>query len=256
MTVPERELDGKIALVTGGNSGIGRKISELFASEGAKVMIGDIQDGETVDAIVKSGGTANFVKADIRNSSDVKNLVDGCVAQFGGINIVVNDAGIEQNRDVADTTEEEWDKIVDTNMKGVFLVSKYAFPHLVKAGRESAMVNISSQLGLVALPGRGAYCASKAGVLLLTKVLALEYARHGIRVNAVCPGPIQTPMLERTHKLDPNPEESDRSLLSRVPLGRIGKPQDVAEAVLFLASRRASYITGEYIVVDGGYVIQ
>lgn len=252
----KKELEGMVALVTGGNSGIGQRISELFAHEGAKVMIGDIQSGETVLNIERQGGKAKFVRTDVRNSADVQNLVESCVSELGGINIVCNDAGIEQNRSVELTTEEEWDRIVDTNLKGVYLVSKYALPHIVRKKQYGSIVNIASQLGLVALPGRSAYCASKAGVILLTKVLALEYAGFGIRVNSVCPGPIQTPMLERTHDLDSDPEESSKSLLSRVPLGRIGQPQDIAEAVLFLASPRAGFITGEHLLVDGGYVLQ
>jgi dihydroanticapsin dehydrogenase len=249
------EFKGKVALVTGGNSGIGRSISELFAREGAKVMIGDIQGGKVAQSIQSQGGTARYLKCDVRSSSEVQKLVASCVEEFGSIDLVVNDAGVEQNRSVLDTTEEEWDKIVDTNLKGVFLVSKYAFPHLIKSGENGAMVNVASQLGLVALPGRSAYCASKAGVILLTKVLALEYAKYGVRVNCVCPGPIQTPMLERTHNLDADPEESSRSILSRVPRGRVGKPQDIAETVLFLSSKRAGYITGEYVLVDGGYIL-
>src|SRR5579872_1199802 len=161
------EFRGKVALVTGGNSGIGRSISELFAREGAKVMIGDIQGGAVAKSIESQGGTAKYLKCDVRSSSDVQNLVASCVSEFGSIDLVVNDAGVEQNRSVVDTTEEEWDRIVDTNLKGVFLVSKYAFPHLIKSGQNGAMVNIASQLGLVALSGRSAYCASKAGVILL-----------------------------------------------------------------------------------------
>ena len=251
-----RELEGKVALVTGGNSGIGRRISELFAAEGASIMIADIQDGNTAQEIEGRGGKAKFVKTDVRDSFQVRRLIESCIEEFGNLNIVCNDAGVEQNRIVSETTEEEWDKIIDTNLKGVFLVSKYSFPYLMKMNGDASMINIASQLGMVALPGRSAYCASKAGVILLTKVLALEYAKYGIRVNCVCPGPIQTPMLQRTSNLSPDPEESSRRLLENVPLGRIGKPQDIAEAVLFLASSRAGFITGEHLVVDGGYVLQ
>jgi len=248
------ELEEKVAIVTGGNSGIGRSISELFSQEGAKVVIADMQEGEVAQNIVKQGGSAKFVKTDVRNSSQVQKLVDACVSEFGGIDVVCNNAGVGQNQPVSDTTEEDWDRIVDTNLKSVFLVSKYAVPRMVNR-QEGVIVNTSSQLGLTALPGRGAYCASKAGVILLTRVLALEYAKYGIRVNCVCPGPIQTPMLEFTHNQEADPAESRRNIISRVPLARIGMPDEIAQAVLFLASKRSSYITGQHIVVDGGYVI-
>ncbi len=248
------ELENKVAIVTGGNSGIGRSISELFAQEGAKVVIADMQEGEVAQNITKRGGSALFLKTDVRSSSQVQRLVEACVSEFGGIDVVCNNAGVGQNQPVSDTTEEDWDRIVDTNLKSVFLVSKYAVPLMVKR-QESAIVNTSSQLGLTALPGRGAYCASKAGVILLTRVLALEYAKYGVRVNCVCPGPIQTPMLEFTHNQEADPTEARRKLISRVPLARLGKPDEIAQAVLFLASKRSSYITGQHLVVDGGYVI-
>jgi NAD(P)-dependent dehydrogenase (short-subunit alcohol dehydrogenase family) len=143
---------------------------------------------------------------------------------------------------------------MDTNLKGVFLTSKYASPYLLKSDG-GAIVNIASQLGLVALPGRSAYCASKAGVILLTKVLALEFAESKVRVNSVSPGPIQTPMLDRTSDLNTDPVEAKKLLLSRVPLGRTGLPDEIAQAVLYLSSKRSSYITGHNLVVDGGYVI-
>jgi len=245
------ELEDKIAIVTGGSSGIGRAIVELFAKQGARIVVADTQ---TDVADSPKEGTIKFVRTDVRESTQVQRLVETCVGEFGGIDIVCNDAGVGQNQAVSDTTEEDWDMIVDTNLKGVFLVSKYALPHMVQR-KNGAIVNISSQLGLTALPGRGAYCASKAGVILLTKVLALEYAKHNIRVNCVCPGPIQTPMLEFTHNQDARPAESRQNLLSMVPLARIGRPEEIAQAVLFLVSNRSSYVTGQHLVVDGGYVI-
>jgi len=247
-----KELEDKVAIVTGGSSGIGRAIVELFAKEGAKVVIADMQESDMVET-VKHGWT-KYVRTDVRECAQVQRLVEACVNEFGGIDIVCNDAGVGQNQPVVDTTEEDWDKIVDTNLKGVFLVCKYALPHMVKR-KSGTIVNISSQLGLTALPGRGAYCASKAGVILLTKVLALEYAQRNIRVNCVCPGPIQTPMLEFTHSQDVDPAESKRNLLSMVPLARIGMPEEIAQAVLFLVSDRSSYVTGQYLIVDGGYVL-
>jgi len=247
-----KELEDKVAIVTGGSSGIGRAIVELFAKEGAKVVIADMQQSDMVQTVKQ--GWAKYVRTDVRECAQVQRLVEACVNEFGAIDIVCNDAGVGQNQPVVDTTEEDWNKIVDTNLKGVFLVCKYALPHMVKR-KSGTIVNISSQLGLTALPGRGAYCASKAGVILLTKVLALEYAQRNIRVNCVCPGPIQTPMLEFTHSQDVDPAESKRNLLSMVPLARIGMPEEIAQAVLFLVSDRSSYVTGQYLIVDGGYVL-
>ena len=246
------ELEGKVAIVTGGSSGIGRAIVDLFAKEGARIVVADIQETDAADTVKK--GTIKFVRTDVRERAQVQRLVEACVNEFGGIDIVCNDAGVGQNQAVSDTTEKDWDKIVDTNLKGVFLVSKYALPHMLMR-KMGTIVNISSQLGLTALPGRAAYCASKAGVILLTKVLALEYAEHNIRVNCVCPGPIQTPMLEFTHNQDADPAESKRNLLRMVPLARMGRPEEIAQAVLFLVSDRSSYVTGQHLVVDGGYVL-
>jgi len=249
-----KELEGKTAVVTGGSSGIGRAIVEVFCREGAKVVIADIQDSGIANQITENGGTSLFLKTDVRNSQQVKNLIDQTVAEFGKIDILCNDAGIEQNRSITETTEEEWDKIVDTNLKGMFLTSKFAFPHLTKS-YGGAIVNIASQLGEVALAGRSAYCASKAGVILLTKVLALEFADYNVRVNCVSPGPIQTPMLDRTSDLNVDPVEARKVLLSRVPLGRTGQASEIAEAVLYLASNRSSFVTGHNLVADGGYTV-
>ena len=226
-----RELEDKVAIVTGGSSGIGRSIAELFSSESARVAIADLNDSGVAQNIVKNGGSAMFVETDVRDASQVKRLVDACVNEFGALDILVNDAGVEQNRSITKTTEEEWDKIMDTNLKGVFLTSKYASPYLLKSDG-GAIVNIASQLGLVALPGRSAYCASKAGVILLTKVLALEFAESTVRVNSVSPGPIQTPMLDRTSDLNADPVEAMKLLLSRVPLGRTGMPDEISSSCL------------------------
>lgn len=241
-----------MAIVTGGSSGIGRAIVDLFSNEGAKVVIGDIQESDA--ARNAKGAEVIFQRTDVRKSGEVKDLIDRTVGEFGKIDILCNDAGVEQNRPVVETTEEEWDKIVDTNLKGAFLTSKYAFPFLIKNG-SGAVVNIASQLGETALPGRSAYCASKAGVILLTKVLALEFADHKVRVNCVSPGPIQTPMLDRTSDLNADPAEARKVLLSRVPLGRTGFANEIAQAVLYLVSDRSSYVTGHNLVVDGGYTI-
>lgn len=251
------ELEGRIAIVTGGGSGIGRAISRLYAAEGAKVVIGDIKaDSEvTVEDIRKHGDDAIFVRTDVRDPSQVRRLLDVAVEKYGGIDIVCNNAGIELVRRLVDTTEEEWDMVINTNLRSSFLVSKYALPRMIRKGK-GVIINIASQLGLVGFENLTVYCASKGGLILLTKAMALEYAKHGIRVNCICPGAIDTPMLEREVKLMEDPDEARRMFVSKHPLGRLGTPEEIAQAALFLASDRASFITGESLVVDGGYVIQ
>lgn len=250
------ELDGKVALVTGGSSGIGRAISELFAKEKAQVVIADINSGEeTVKAVLNGGGIAAFIRTDVRDSTQVQRLVEETVAKYGGVDVVCNNAGIDAKRCLIDTSEDVWDMILDTNLKGPFLVSKYVLPHMI-VKKKGAVINIASQMGLVASENLSAYCASKAGLIQLTKVIALENARYGIRANCICPGPIQTSGLDKTFNLEHNPEEAKRSFMKKVPLNRFGKTEEIAQGALFLASDRSSYVTGQSLVVDGGYVIQ
>jgi NAD(P)-dependent dehydrogenase (short-subunit alcohol dehydrogenase family) len=250
------ELEGKVAIVTGGNSGIGRAISEVFAREKAHVMIGarNVETGnQTVQAIQKKGGTAAFVRTDVQDNAQVKRLVEEAVARYGTVDIVCHSAGTELVKLLVDTTEEEWDMVMNTNAKGAYLVSKYALPYMI-AKRKGVIINISSQLGLVGFERFSAYCASKGAIIQLTKAMALEYARYGIRVNCVCPGAIDTPMVERELAHFQNRAETMTKVIADHPIGRIGKPEEVAEAVLFLASERSSFIIGESLIVDGGYI--
>jgi NAD(P)-dependent dehydrogenase (short-subunit alcohol dehydrogenase family) len=197
----------------------------------------------------------SHVVADVPDGSRVAQVVEEIVARHGTIDVVCNNAGVELVRPLIDTTEAEWDRILDTNLKGAYLVCKYALPHMMR-NRKGAVVNIASQLGLVGLENFSAYCASKGGLILLTKVMALECAKYGIRVNRLCPGAIETPMLEREVNLESSPDEARGRFIANHPIGRLGKPEEIAQAVLFLASDRSSFITGETLVVDGGYVIQ
>jgi NAD(P)-dependent dehydrogenase (short-subunit alcohol dehydrogenase family) len=252
------ELDGKVAIVTGGNSGIGRAVSEVFAREKARVVIGarNLEKGnQTVENIQKRGGTAMFVRTDLRDSSQVHHLVEEAVARFGTVDVVCNCGGTELVKLLVDTTEEEWDMVMDTNAKGAFLVSKYALPYMI-AKKKGAIINISSQLGFVGFERFSAYCASKGAIIQLTKAMALEYAKYGIRINCVCPGAIDTPMVDRELAFFEDQAETRRKIIMDHPIGRIGRPEEVAEAVLFLASERSSFIIGESLVVDGGYIIK
>jgi NAD(P)-dependent dehydrogenase (short-subunit alcohol dehydrogenase family) len=252
------ELDGKVAIVTGGNSGIGRAVSEVFAREKARVVIGarNVEKGnQTVETIQKKGGTAMFVKTDLRDSSQAKHLVEEAVARHGTVDIVCNCAGTELVKLLVDTTEEEWDMVMNTNVRGAFLVSKYALPYMI-AKKKGVIVNVSSQLGFVGFERFSAYCASKGAIIQLTKAMALEYSRYGIRINCVCPGAVDTPMVDRELAFFENPSEVRKNVILDHPIGRIGRPEEIAEAVLFLASERSSFIIGESLVVDGGYIIK
>ncbi len=248
------ELTGKVAVVTGGDSGIGAAISGLFAEEGAAVVVADLHNTGTARRIAKKGGRAIHVRTDVRDEAQVKKLMARAKRSFGRIDILCNNAGIELLKPMTETTEEDWERVLQTNLKGVFLVSKHAIPEMIKSGG-GAIVNIASQLGIVGLENYTAYSASKGGVVLLTKSMALEYARQNIRVNCICPGPIQTPMLERELLIEPDRGVARKMWAQRQPIGRVGLPQEIAQAALFLASERSSFVVGHALVVDGGYTL-
>ena len=248
------KLQGKVALITGSTSGIGSAIAELFAEHGASVVVvGRNRErglGEQ-RKIRQTGGKALFLRADVTKTRDVRRLVQRTFKTYGKIDILVNSAGIDLTRCVGDTSEEEWDKLVDSNLKSVFLCCKYAIPTL-RQSKKSCIINISSRLGYVPSIGKGAYCASKAGVILLTKVLGLELAGDGIRANVICPGPTQTPMLSDLLHQQPDNAKAMQALRKAIPLRRLGSPLDVAKAALFLASEDADYISSTTLMVDGG----
>jgi NAD(P)-dependent dehydrogenase (short-subunit alcohol dehydrogenase family) len=246
----------KVALVTGASSGIGRATAFAFADEGARVMVADVStDGgeETVRLIRSRGGEASFIKTDVSRAQDVEAMVAKTIKTYGRLDCAFNNAGIEGTMaSIVDCTEENWNRIIATNLKGVWLCMKYELPKMVERKR-GAIVNTSSIAGLVGFQGLCAYDASKHGIVGLTQTAALEFAKQGIRVNAVCPGAIETPMLERLEKDQP---EVQKSVLGSEPVGRVGKPEEIAAAVLWLCSDAASFVTGQALAVDGGWVAQ
>ena len=248
-------LEGKVALVTGGNAGIGKATAIAFAREGARVAIVGrrAEEGEQVLKIIQqSGREAIFVQADVTKSGDCIKMVTDTVEAFGRLDIAFNNAGVGRaGKFVADVDEADWDLVMDVNVKGVFLSMKYEIPELLKTGG-GAIINTSSIGGLIASQGQSAYQASKHALQGLTKAAALEYAQRGIRVNSICPGPVRTPMVERWFAM-PGVQEK---ILGSIPMGRIAEPDEIAQAVIYLASDDARFVTGSSLVLDGGFVAQ
>jgi len=246
------ELQNKIALVTGGTTGIGRETAVLFAKHGAKVVISgrrEVEGNETIALVRAAGGDGLFVKSDVSKSADVHSLVQKTVEKFGRIDLLFNNAGVEgQWKPIIEQTEEDWNSVIDINLKGTWLCLKFVIQHMLKQGTGGAIVNMSSVAGLMGAAGVAIYVASKHGVIGLTRTAALEYATKGIRVNAVCPAVIETAMADSAFG---DPEVSKR-ILAQHPIGRFGKPIEIAEAVLWLCSDKSSFMTGHYITLDGG----
>lgn len=248
------ELQGKVAIVTGGSSGIGKAAAELFAQEGAVVIIADVQDDSgrvLVDELAAKGRTATYVQCDVSREADVQATVTLALSQYGRLDVLFNNAGIEGEQALtADASVDNWDRVMAINLKGVFLGMKYGIEAMLRTGG-GAVVNNASVAGLVGFPAIPAYCASKGGVVQLTRAAALEYATRGIRVNCLCPGVIDTPMVER---FTGGNEQAESQMRALEPVGRMGSAREVAELALFLASDRSSFITGAVIPVDGGFV--
>ena len=244
----------KVAIVTGGASGIGRATSLAFAKQGAKVAVVDWKENdEMVDLIKELGSEAIFIKCDVSKAEEVKAMVAEAIAAFGRLDYAFNNAGIEGTQaNTFDCTEQNWDKTLGINLKGIWLCMKHEIPELLKQGK-GAIVNCASVAGLIGFAGLPAYVASKHGVVGLTKTTALEYAKLGIRVNAVCPGVIQTPMIDR---LTGKTKEAIEQFTGLEPMGRFGLPEEIANAVVWMCSDEASFVTGHAMTVDGGFVAQ
>jgi NAD(P)-dependent dehydrogenase (short-subunit alcohol dehydrogenase family) len=248
------EFHRKVGIVTGGTSGIGRDTAVLFAKAGAKVVVAgrrEVEGKETIDLIRAAGGDGLFVKTDVSQAAEVRTLVQKTVEKFGRLDIAFNNAGIEGSwSSIAEQSEEEWDRTIDINLKGVWLCLKYEIQQMLKQGGRGAIVNMASVAGLIGSAGAATYCASKHGVMALTKSAALETARSGIRINGVCPAVIETPMGERIW----GAPEAKKFALGLHPIGRFGTPMEIAEAVVWMCSDRASFMTGQSLVLDGGFL--
>jgi NAD(P)-dependent dehydrogenase (short-subunit alcohol dehydrogenase family) len=246
---------GKVAFVTGAASGIGRATALAFAREGAGVVVADVSEQgnqETARMIEEAGGRALAVRCDVTRSEDAKAALDKAVETFGRLDVAFNNAGVEQPiMPAADLTEEEWDRIVAINLRGVFLCMKHEIPLMLEQGG-GAIVNTSSGAGVKGFAGQAAYCAAKYGIVGLSKAAALDYAKANIRVNAVCPGIIETPMMDR---FSGGTSEGRERVIAQEPVGRMGKSEEIAAAVLWLCSDAASFVTGHAMVVDGGQTV-
>ncbi len=244
-------LKDKIAIITGAGSGIGRAAALAFACEGAKVVVADWGEEtgqETVALIQKQGGEALFVKVDVGNSSDVENMVKQCLAAYGQVDILFNNAGIIKMGALHETAEADWDQVINVNLKGVFLCSKAVLPQMIKQGK-GKIVNTASIAGLVGFDQLGPYCASKGGIIALTREMAIEYAPKKINVNCIAPGVIKTAMTKDML----NDPAAAQGLAANTPYPRLGEPEDIAMAAVYLASDESDFVTGEVLVVDGGW---
>jgi NAD(P)-dependent dehydrogenase (short-subunit alcohol dehydrogenase family) len=245
-------LENKVAIITGGASGIGEATVRLFAEEGAKVVIADYSDrGQELSKELNANGYDTlFVKTDVTKEDEVKHMISAAVDKYGKLDIMYANAGIANDAIAHELSYEQWKRTIDINLSGVFLSDKYAIEQMLKQGTGGAIVNAGSIHSHVSLPNVTAYSAAKGGVKLLTQNLSAAYSKHGIRVNAVCPGYIDTPLIGG---VDPKVKEY---LASLHPIGRLGRPDEIAKAVLFLASDDASFVTGASLLVDGGYTVQ
>ena len=244
-------LAGEIAIVTGGARGIGRAVVALFAADDASVVFCDLDRDVGLDVQQQLGGNATFVSADVSVETDLAAVVDACVAAYGPPSVLVNNAGVNANFDATTMTGDEWDRFMGVDLKAAWHGAKYVLPHMRRAGR-GAIVNVASMHAFVTLDGFFPYAAAKSGLIGLTRSLALDYGRHGIRVNAVAPGFIRTRLVEDSINRNPDPAAAERAMVAGVALNRIGDAVEVAKAIRFLASDEASYITGTTIHVDGG----
>ncbi len=245
-------MKDRVSVITGAGSGIGLATAHRFAREGATVILADCRDATAqATELATSGAEARFVRTDVTSAAQVENLIQETLSAFGRLDVLVNNAGIELSKTIIDTTEAEWDRLMEVNLKGVFLCSRASIPAMRRRGG-GVIVNVASELGLVGGSEIAAYCATKGGVVQLTKAMAVHHAAHGIRVNCVCPGPVDTPLLEAIIQGSSDPEQERRNIVANTLIKRLGRPDEIANVILFLACSESSYMTGSVVAVDGG----
>ena len=248
------KLDQRIAVITGAGSGIGREMALLFAREGAKILAADLNGSaaeETANMIQKVGGTCAALAVDASNPADVERMIAHAIEQYQRVDILCNNAGIGSTTDVVDCEPEEWDRVMTVNVKSVYLGCKYAVPHMIDQGG-GVIINTASVAGMVGIVKRASYSASKGAVIALTRQVAIEYVEKGIRVNCICPGTVDSPWVGRLLSQTADPAAARANLVARQPMGRLGNPEEIAKAALYLASDDAAFITGTGLVIDGG----
>ena len=250
-------LNGHRAIVTGGASGIDAAIVEAFVQEGAMVALADLEEPSSSTAAESDTGEreqAFFLPVDVSDHGSVRDMIGEAVDRLGGLDILVNNAGIGTPGKLLDTHYDDWAKMMAVNLTGTFLVSKHALPHLLTSGGGS-IINMASAAGLKAVRDRAAYCATKGGVISLTRSIALDYVDQGLRCNAICPGTVDTPWVERMVSQYPDPEAARASMVARQPMGRLGRPDEIAQAAVYLATPAAEFVTGTCLVIDGGFTM-
>lgn len=249
-------LDGKVALVTGGAKGIGKGCAEVLSKHGARIAVVDVDavaGQQTAEGIEARGGRSVFLQADVSKVDDVQKMITRLIEEFGRFDYLINNAGYHISKNVEDTSEEEWGYILNTNLTSVFLCSKYAIPHLRKT--RGGIVNMGSMVGLVGQTNAAAYSATKGGIIAMTKGMALDFAKDGIRVNCICPGWVETPLVEDWFNQQADPQAAKRYICGRHPLGRIATPEEVGNAAVFLCSEESSFVTGVAFTLDGGVTL-
>jgi NAD(P)-dependent dehydrogenase (short-subunit alcohol dehydrogenase family) len=250
------KLKDKVAIITGSSKGIGEGIARVFSKEGANVVVVCRHEGEGRKMAEELGGDqgrAVFIKTDVTDNISIKNMIDKTIDIFGKLDILVNNAGYHISKNIEETSEDEWEFIINTNLRSTFLCSKYAIPHLRKT--KGNIINISSMVGLVGQPNAGAYSATKGGQISMSKGMAIDFAPDGIRVNVICPGWIQTPLVDDWFSQQPDPEASKKYIYDQHPLGRIGTIEECGKAALYLASDDAAFVTGITLNIDGGVTL-
>jgi NAD(P)-dependent dehydrogenase (short-subunit alcohol dehydrogenase family) len=248
------KLEQRIAVITGAGSGIGQAMVRLFAGEGARILAADVNENaaqETARMVTAAGGTCRAFAVDVSRPDQVRAMIDQAIAAFGRIDILCNNAGIGSTTDVVECEPDEWDRVMTVNVKSVYLGCKYAIPHMLAQGG-GVIVNTASVAGMVGLPKRASYSASKGAVIALTRQVAVEYVEQGIRVNCICPGTVDSPWVGRLLQQADDPVAARQALVARQPLGRLGTPEEIAAAALYLVSDDAAFITGTGLVIDGG----